>query len=127
MLLSNLYNYAFVLCADKAWMVDQLYPLMAWSFENGLYMVASVDNYWAMCFYTFCNLSDIEQMNDYHDYLNVLNRRQLSGDVCIPYLVCGKIRKEYLTLFKSVMKKKKVKKIFYYKTKTSQFYETEVI
>lgn len=127
MLLSHLYNYAFVLCADKSWMIDQLYPIIAWSFENGCYIVSAIDGQWAMCFYVFCNMDDIKNIDDYYDYLKVVNRKQLKGEVCIPYLVCGKIIPEYLSLFKTIMKKKGVKKIFYYKTKTAKFYVTEVI
>lgn len=127
MLLSHLYSYAVVLCGNNAWQVDAFYPLMAWSYETGNYAICALNGQWVMCFYTFCNISDIEYIgNDYNKYVEVLLRKQVKGDVIIPYFVCGKIYLRYKDWFKSFLRDKKVKKILFYKSKIRKFYIMEV-
>lgn len=126
MIISHIYDYALTLCGINAWQVNSLYPMIAWSFDTGNYAVMAVDGQWAMAFWCFCNESDIESIKSYDDYVKVLSKRQISGDVIIPYLVCGRIRMIHKEVFRKIMKDRKVKKMLFYKTKTCKFYTMEV-
>lgn len=129
MFLSQVYDTVRLLCGNDAWQVDYYYLMIAWSYETGNWMTMCCMNKPAYAFYCFCNNDEAKKLietQDYSLYEKIVAKRQVSGEVAVVYLVCGSIMPQYVTLFKSIMRKLGVKKIVYFKTKTKQFYMLEV-
>lgn len=127
---SELLDLCFrIIGQENIWQIDRLYPMMAWSYENGFWACLCRYNKWAIIFWTYCNEIDAKKIietQDYMLYLTVLLRKQLNGKIMIPYLVLGNIDILCKKILKDIMHMTNTDKILYYKTKTSKFYLQEV-
>lgn len=129
MRLSQIYDIGKLICGNDAWQIDYYYPLIAWSYEEGNYIMASYKNQIGFVFWSYCNLWEAKKLvetQDYTYYESLLIKKQTSGEVAIIYLVYGKVLVQFYRLFRDLMKQEKIKYILYYKTKRKTFYLQEV-
>jgi len=130
MLFSHLLEYLRLLTANNVGFPGNMTPYYAFCWEVGNYVFLSEGNDISICIYGFCNADDAERiMNLPYDeavreYLLVLLRKQIRGEVVIPDIVCGKIEnvvriKNFIT---GKWKELGAKKVLYHKAKINKFF-----